>query len=182
VEVLTVYVREAHPGERYPQPDTFGVKLAHARAYKNRDGIPWTVAVDDIDGTLHRAVDTKPNSAYFVGPDGRVVYRVLWSGDNVGLRKGFERLIAAGPPRFGETNALAIALTRGAGLMAEVLEASGPRAERDAWRVMAPAFFVAKIAKRFRPLPPVGRAVAALAMLAVAGGLGAVGWRRTFSR
>src|SRR4029078_3722261 len=66
VAFLTVYVREAHPGSRYPQPDTLDQKLAHARAYKRRDHIPWTVAVDDIEGTFHRSLDPKPNSAYFV--------------------------------------------------------------------------------------------------------------------
>lgn len=40
VEFVTLYVREAHPGERYPQPDTAEQKLAHARAYKKRTGIP----------------------------------------------------------------------------------------------------------------------------------------------
>lgn len=33
VGFVTLYVREAHPGERYPQPETFEQKLEHARAY-----------------------------------------------------------------------------------------------------------------------------------------------------
>lgn len=37
VTFLTLYVREAHPGERYPQPSTFEQKREHARAYKTRD-------------------------------------------------------------------------------------------------------------------------------------------------
>ena len=70
VAFLTVYVREAHPGERYPQPQTFDDKVSHARIYKERDQIPWTIAVDDLDGSFHQAVDPKPNSAYFFSADG----------------------------------------------------------------------------------------------------------------
>jgi hypothetical protein len=36
VAFLTLYVREAQPGERYPQPQTFEEKLAHARALTRR--------------------------------------------------------------------------------------------------------------------------------------------------
>lgn len=44
---VTLYVREAHPGDRYPQPTTFEQKLPYARDYQARDAIPWPVAVDD---------------------------------------------------------------------------------------------------------------------------------------
>ena len=58
----TLYVREAHPGDRYPQPDSFEQKLEHARVYQERDQIPWPVAVDNVEGDLHRALTPKPNA------------------------------------------------------------------------------------------------------------------------
>src|SRR5919198_4979288 len=97
VAFLTVYVREAHPGERYPQPDTFEQKLNHAIDYKERDQIPWTVAVDDIDGSFHQALDPKPNAAFFVDASGRIAFRSLWSNDEAGLRQGFEALVSGDP-------------------------------------------------------------------------------------
>lgn len=36
VRFVTVYVREAHPGERYPQPEERDRKLRHARDYRER--------------------------------------------------------------------------------------------------------------------------------------------------
>ncbi|MGQ4819484.1 deiodinase-related protein, partial [Enterococcus faecium] len=52
VRFLTLYVREAHPGDRYVQPGDMATKIAHARAYAERDGIRWPVGVDDVDRTL----------------------------------------------------------------------------------------------------------------------------------
>jgi hypothetical protein len=40
VAFLTLYVREAHPGDHYPQPATMEQKVDYARRYRERDGIP----------------------------------------------------------------------------------------------------------------------------------------------
>ena len=48
--------------------------------------IPFEVAVDDIDGTLHRALTPKPNSAYLLDPAGTIRYRAHWANDERGLR------------------------------------------------------------------------------------------------
>ncbi|WP_164701461.1 hypothetical protein [Modestobacter sp. KNN46-3] len=37
------------------------------------------VAVDDVDGTLHRLLDPKPGAAYLVGTDGTVLFRSPWA-------------------------------------------------------------------------------------------------------
>ena len=62
IEFVTVNVREAHPGENYNQPISYDRKLEHARDLQTRYEVPWVVAVDDIDGTLHRSLDAKPNA------------------------------------------------------------------------------------------------------------------------
>lgn len=79
IEFVSLYVREAHPGDDYPQPGTTERKIQHARDYAERDGVSWTVAVDDIDGTLHERLDEKPDSAYLVGTDGRGCPSRPWS-------------------------------------------------------------------------------------------------------
>jgi hypothetical protein len=179
VAFLTIYVREAHPGERYPQPDTSEAKLAHARIYKDRDQIPWPVAVDDIDGSFHQALDPKPNAAYFIDGDGRIVFRTLWSNDQAGLRKGFRALVSdEGSSVRGQREATVLPMLRGMGKMDEILGASGDVARRDFRRAMPPVYAMAKIAGIFRPLPPLGRAMAAMGVVAAAVIVaGVLGWR-----
>ncbi len=169
VTFMTLYVREAHPGERFPQPQTFAEKLAHARAYKERDQIPWTVAVDDVDGTLHRALDPKPNSAYFVDEHGRIVFRLLWSNDAAGVRRGFEVLLSDNPfGRRSEREARIVPMTDGMGALEDVLPQSGPSAQRDFLRALPVAYAFGKLAGLFRPLRPMARSAAAAATIAAA--------------
>jgi thiol-disulfide isomerase/thioredoxin len=75
VEFIMLYVREAHPGENYTQSVTMEEKLEKTRALKKFYDIQWTVAADNIDGDLHRALDPKPNSAYLVNSEGTIVFR-----------------------------------------------------------------------------------------------------------
>src|SRR5262245_35629306 len=179
IEFLTVYVREAHPGSRYPQPTTLVEKIAHAREYKERDGIPWTVAVDDIDGSFHRALDPKPNNAYFIDGDGRIVFRLLWSNDEAGLREGSKVLLSADPAAHaGERRARALPMLRGLGLMDDVLGGPGDIARRDMRRALPAVYALARIARVFHPLPPLARALGAVATVALAGTAGmALAWR-----
>jgi hypothetical protein len=178
VRFLTVYVREAHPGERYPQPSTMAQKVRHAAEYKRRDEIPWTVAVDDIEGSLHQAIDPKPNSGYFVDGDGLLVFRVLWSNHEAALREGLERLTSAGTGGTpGERQSLVVPMLSGIGAMDETLSAAGPSACRDFQRAMPLSYQFARLAGRFRGLPPLGRAFAAgTAAATAAGALGTAAW------
>ena len=56
VRFVMVKVREAHPGANAPQPTAFEEKREHAERLRDLHGIAYEVAVDDIDGTLHRAL------------------------------------------------------------------------------------------------------------------------------
>lgn len=127
VGFVTLYVREAHPGERYPQPDTMEQKLAHARAYQERNGIPWRVAVDAIEGELHRALDPRPNAAYLMDTDGKVAFRALNSNHERVLRRGIEDAVVRQPARTGENQSRAIPLIKGLGMMYEALDLAGKR-------------------------------------------------------
>lgn len=175
ISFLTVYIREAHPGSRYPQPITREEKIAHARAYKERDGIPWTIAVDDIAGSFHRSLDPKPNNAYFIDDHGRIVFRLLWSNDDAGLRQGAEILLSAEPSAHtGESRARVLPMLRGLGLMDDVLGGPGDTARRDVRRAMPEVYALARLAGVFHPLPPLARAVGALATVTLAATAGAV--------
>jgi thiol-disulfide isomerase/thioredoxin len=66
VRFVFVNTREAHPGERIPQPETFDEKWAHAPLVRDHHRFGFDVAVDDIDGSLHRYFSPKPNSAYLL--------------------------------------------------------------------------------------------------------------------
>lgn len=157
VAFATLYVREAHPGDRYPQADTFDEKLAHARAYQQRDAIGWPVLVDDVTGTLHRTLDPKPNAAYGLDRDGVVVFRSLWSNHTRVLAHALRRLADEPPVPEGERETHVVPMLRGTGEMYRVLRASGPTATRDVATKAPPMYLSARVADLLRPLPALAR-------------------------
>lgn len=169
VEFVTLYVREAHPGERIGQPCVPEAKAGHARRLRERDGLPWTVAVDSVDGELHGKLGGHPNAAFLLDALGNVVYRVLWSGDERGLREGLEQ-VSRGRLPLSESGARLMPLLSGLGMMAEVLEAAGKEAEADVRGQAGVVYGLAKLARVFKPLPSAARGAAAVAVA----GLGVV--------
>ena len=81
VRFVMVSVREAHPGKDAPQPMSLDEKAAHAEQLRDLHGFDFDVAVDDIDGTFHRALSPKPNSAYLLDRDGTILFRAQWAND-----------------------------------------------------------------------------------------------------
>jgi hypothetical protein len=178
VSFLTLYVREAHPGDHYRQPATFEAKLDHARAYRERDDIPWPVAVDDVEGPLHRQLDPKPNAAYLVGEDGIVLFRSLWSNDESVLREPLRRVAAGEQTPMGEREPRLVPMLAGTGKMYEILRSSGPTAQRDVLRQVPPMYAMARLAAMFRPLSPLNRGLAAAGVIAAGTGAAAAAARR----
>jgi hypothetical protein len=177
VAFVTLYVREAHPGERYPQPGTLEQKLRHARTYKDRDRIPWPVAVDDAEGSLHRALDPKPDAAYLMDARGDVAFRAVSSSDGRVLREGLEAIASRRPLPIGERQPRAVPLLKGLGTTIETLDLAGREARQDFRKELPPVYALARLAALFRPLPPLGRGIAAvttgmLGATALLGGLG----------
>ncbi len=162
VEFATLYVREAHPGEKVPQPETLAEKLEHAKSFQELDAIPWTVAVDDIEGTLHRALDPKPNAAYLIDSRGIIAFRSLWAGDEKGLRRALSMLVKGQRPSKPQSTAMFAPLAQGMGRFREVMLRSGRRAERDVLLAAPPIAVVARLASLFRPLSATARGVAAM--------------------
>ncbi|MBA3623178.1 MAG: redoxin domain-containing protein [Methylibium sp.] len=168
VDFVMLHVREAHPGEQREQARSPDEKMRHARDLKQRDRLPWTIAVDDPQGTLHRALDEKPNAAYLIDRSGLIVFRSLWAGDESGLRMALQSVARGEHPDPNESQRRLMPMARGIGAMREMLQHSGPRAKRDLWRSAPPMAVVAWLADLYRPLRREWRTFAAMATLGVA--------------
>lgn len=166
VQFLLLNVREAHPGEHIGQPETFEQKLANAMELKTRYNLEFPVVVDDLDGTLHRILDPKPNAVFVADSDGTIVFRSLWAGDEKGLRRALEAVIEGKEPEHAQSTAMAGPLARGIGYMDAVLEDAGPRAKRELLLAAPPMALLASLARLFGRLDPERRGAAAIASLA----------------
>ena len=99
-----VYTREAHPGENVRQPVTLEEKVEHARLLQEIHSVDWPVLVDDLDGTLHRALDTKQNSVHIFQSDGTLIFRALFAGDNA-VEEAIEAVAGDGCPHRNSLSA-----------------------------------------------------------------------------
>ncbi|HZZ83726.1 MAG TPA: deiodinase-like protein [Anaeromyxobacteraceae bacterium] len=175
VTFLTVYVREAHPGDRIRQPSTAEWKLRHARMLRARDGLPWRVAVDDLDGGFHRAMGGNSNAAYLLDPGGKVAFRSLWSNDERVLGDALRAMVEGRPGApLGRERRGVVPMARGLARLDEVVRAAGPAAIEDVRRETPALYAAAEVAWFFRALTPLGKAVvlsgAALLAAAALGG------------
>ena len=168
VAFVMLNVREAHPGENYPQPETLEEKADHARALKDGYQMPWTVAVDDLDGPLHSAMDAKPNSTYLMDRDGKIVFRSIWARDENNISRALENVARDQPLTKKESRAMVRPLVSAVGSVHEVMSRAGPQAERDHWLANPPMELAGRVASLFRPLSPDLRGVAAVATLGTA--------------
>jgi len=167
VAFMSVYVREAHPGDEIPQATDRDEKLNHAVAYQRRDSIPWTVAVDELDGDFHLKMGAHPNAAFIVDDGGNVVYRSLWSTHEGGLERALEALVSGRAPSPSESKPVVAPMLSAIGCMSETLEEAGPEARRQARRKLAPVYGLSRVARVFSPLPPAGRGAAAIGAVGV---------------
>jgi len=165
VTFITLNVREAHPAENVSQPRTYEQKVEHARRLKQQFEIPWIVASDDLDGTLHRALDTKPNAAYLMDINGRLVFRSLWAGDAHALGSALQSLVDEQPLATSESTYTVGPLVRGLGFFHDVLQQAGPQAMRDMLLAAPPIAILGRIAGVFRSVTPERRALPAFFVL-----------------
>ncbi len=154
-----VDVREAHPGKAVPQPQTFEEKMAHAQLLRDLHGFKFEVAVDDIDGTLHRALSPKPNSAYVLGKDGTILFRAQWANDKKALAEALDAIAAGKAPRRSQSGGVVRPILRQSRNMAPVFDRAGGGAWGDMWRVAPPMAGMAFALKslRVRPKKPDAR-------------------------
>lgn len=136
IDLVTVYVREMHPGEKHPQPRTLFEKMKYAREWKTLDSISWTVAVDRLDGEVHRAYGLLPAPAFLVDSKGRVAFRCPWSGQRRALRRAMERVLDAEgfgveETIVGEREVSPLSFVHGAIELKKALARGGAKARHD---------------------------------------------------
>lgn len=165
VEFVIVNVREAHPGELHPQPETAEEKQDHARALARHYDLPWNVVSDDIDGHLHRSLDPKPNSAFLIDADGMIVFRSLWASDQRALRKALESVANGEKPTRPESTTLLGPVIRAMGYVHEVMERAGPQAVKDLWWSAFPMALAGRLATVFTTVSPAKRGIYAVITL-----------------
>ena len=153
VRFVMVAVREAHPGANAPQPADFEEKRAHAERLRDLHHIPYEVAVDDIDGTLHRALSPKPNSAYLLGGDGTILFRAHWANDTKALTQALEAVSAGRPPRRTQSRGLIRPVWPTIRYIAPTLDRAGRGAWRDMWRAVPPMAAMAYLMRLLRLVP-----------------------------
>jgi hypothetical protein len=188
VQFVDVFVRQAHPGPAVPAYHSFEQKLRDAEAYQRDEGIPWTVVVDDLQGTVHHEYGTLADPTYLIDRDGRVAFvnvvtsapvlqeaiaSLLEQGGQGVVRGGSDRLphlwptLAAGWP----------ALRRGLPQSFADLMFAAPGSPALIWLGYQLRPLLAPLALRTEPLPPSLKACLILgAGMAVAVG---VRWTRT---
>jgi len=150
---VLVNVREAHPGKAISQPETFEAKIAHAGQLRDLHGFGFEVAVDDIDGSLHRAMGPKPNSAYVIGIDGTILFRAHWSNDTKALAEALDAVASGESPRVIQSGGVIRSMLRMLRNLAPVLDRAGSGAWADMWRVAPPLALLALVLKGLRVHP-----------------------------
>lgn len=80
VVFLTLYVREAHPGDKIGAHSSLDDKLGLASQLRTEEREFRTILVDDLTGDIHRRYGSWPNMVYVIAPDGTVAFRSVWNG------------------------------------------------------------------------------------------------------
>jgi len=167
VEFIMLYVREAHPGEYFAQSETVKEKLDYAQKLKDFYDIQWTVAADNIDGDLHRALDPKPNSAFLADKDGTILFRSLWASDYCALRYALDAAANGRIPEMRQSVRMIGPVSRAMGHVQEVMARGGPQAVRDLWLAGFPMALAGRVATLFSSLAPDQRGIAAVLTTAI---------------
>lgn len=168
IRFVVVNTREAHPGDVFQQPRSLQEKWEHALELRAHHGFDFEVAVDDIDGRLHRAMSPKPNSAYLLSPAGTILYRAHWANDERGLCTALARAASGRPLPRGASKGMAGPLLRAVGHLPGVVAFAGRAVERDVWLAATPLAVLARLSRLFRKLRKDHRGTAAGALLIAA--------------
>jgi hypothetical protein len=89
--------------------------VGHAVRLRDHHELDFEIAVDDIDGTLHRKFSPKPNSAYVINTDATIAYRAHWANDEQGLHNALEAVASGRAPARGSSRKMIRPLMRAVG-------------------------------------------------------------------
>ncbi|OBJ87475.1 alkyl hydroperoxide reductase [Mycobacterium gordonae] len=165
VRFVLINVREAHPGASTPQPQTDHQKFEHATRLKQRHRLPFEVATDDLDGTLHRAFGPRPSSAYLVDPSGEILFRAHWSNVTPAIEQAVAAAASGRRPPRGEVGQTMRAMARMTGYARQAFATAGRGATRDTWKIAPPFAVMIAISTMFGFLRPSHRGIAAMITL-----------------
>ncbi len=168
VRFVVVNVREAHPGEHTPQPTTIEAKTRHATRLREHHGMDFEVAVDDVDGTLHRAFGTRPSSAYLIDPAGVIVFRAHWSNLTGDLDAALAAVTSGRPIAKPAVGGTLRAMTKMTGHASTAFQSAGSGAMADTWRAAPPFAAMIAISRLFGFLPKNRRGVPTMLTMAAA--------------
>ncbi|MGD9749594.1 MAG: peroxiredoxin family protein [Acidimicrobiia bacterium] len=168
VRFVLVNVREAHPGELAPQPTSAEIKMRHAVRLRRHHGLPFETAVDDVDGTLHRAFGTRPSSAYLIDADGTIRFRAHWSNVTDALDEALSAIVKGQPIRKAVVGGTMRAMVKMTGHAPAAFASAGRGAMADTWRAAPPFAAMITVAGLLRSLPADRRGLPAMLVLAIA--------------
>jgi hypothetical protein len=172
IRFVVVNVREAHPGEATPQPASFTEKFDHAVALREHHHLPFEVAVDDIDGTLHRQFGPRPSSAYVIAPSGEILFRAQWSNVTDAIDEALGAIVSGATPARPEVAHTVRAMATMTGHADTAFAAAGRGAWFDTWRAAPPFAALIGVSRLFGFLHPSRRGLPAMAtMAAIVGGV-----------
>jgi hypothetical protein len=175
-----VLIRQAHPGPGAEPYTTDAQKMRDGERYKQDDGIPYPVLVDDLPGTVHQVYGTLADPTYLIDADGRVAFYNMWShGPTLHgalgalLRQGGRGVVRGGIDHVPHLLA-SIAdgwhgLRRGAPQSVIDLELAAPGMASSIWLGHQVRPLLAPVALRARPLPTAAKVGLALGALAAVG-------------
>ena len=94
------------------------------------------MAANHVDGTLHRALSPKPNSAYILGKNGIISFRAHWANDKNGLAKALAVVADGKAIRRSQSKGTMAAMMRMVRYLSATLDRAGNGAWRDMWTRM----------------------------------------------
>jgi thiol-disulfide isomerase/thioredoxin len=151
VQFVLLQVREAHPGAEVDQPHTLRDKIQHAQLMREVYDVGWPVLVDDIDGTLHRQLDTEPNSLHIIAADGEIIYRALFAGA-AGVENAIAA-VAAGEQPTKKTSQSLLPVLNSVGFMHDTVVGAGAGAYSDMLKA-APHMVAVALGAKLLPFIP----------------------------
>jgi len=153
LNIALVYVREAHPGEYYPQPATIDDKRNNALDFKNKYDVDAPVIVDDLDGPLHKILDIKPNSVHLMNANGKILLQSLWAGDKKIMRDAINQVVDGAIVKNKLSEKMFFPFFRGAGFMHDTLKLAGDRSYKELMLGAPPIWVLSRLASLFGFIP-----------------------------
>jgi thiol-disulfide isomerase/thioredoxin len=153
IRFVMINVREAHPGGNVTQPKTDAQKLRRALDLKDHHQLPFEVAIDDLDGTFHRAFGARPNSAYVLAPSGKILFRAQWANETAAIDAALAEIASGKAPRKQSVTRTFHAIARMIGYISPVMRDAGKGARIDTWKVAPPLGMMMVLANLFPFLP-----------------------------